>query len=958
MVQRLDIPLDTPGAAGLDRRDDFAAMPALSAAELVNLDLFTADDAAGARLLPRRWLRRWGHRRESITLVAGAAGTIPAGTYYYQYRYTTGGKSYWSNVDWYTCSGSEKINVSGWPTGGTYTVDIYRGTIGSTWPRKLVTTVNNPTANYDDNTADGALGGTQPTATYVAPVGNSSFNQTAIIEGLIPFRSDTSAIRYLYAVTRRAGVSGAVGLFRGTPDSDEGLLDVGDIAAAGPAYPLSWATLGDKLWFARGGTTIAYSTTSLSQPAAPTISSVVNAGAGNISCPAGMSHLYVAQDETIATGVRSLPSAVASIAGPYTSQRNTVTFGLTVPAGTRRHIYRTSAGGSFYQYVGNTVSGTTYSDNTADASLSQMTVPFEVGAPGGFRYIWAHKGILMVARQTSTPVSTSLVRWNSSLYPFNFPNDPTIAPDYQLDIDPDDGDEITGGVSWGELSLVFKRNRVFAITGDPPKGFRYAPIIGSNGLGCVAWRTIRETPVGLLWLSPAGVCLMRSPGATPELVSDAVRDLLIEPQRGLAALQGSTLSEEPADFEFTYAALAATAETIQVGVQLDGDPAFGSVDFDYDTTDAGEIGYFLGNNAAWPAAGLALQPGQRVCVRVRPPAPTVNTTYYVRWRVKISGVWGAWRDGGTFVKPADDVYADIVDTSKLTWAHGCHYPPRNEYWLWIPTGGRIQADTALVLGYGGMLRGGSPTWRMVRAPATAACFVDNWQIYADYPPQTANNPADYLVLGTADGLLYTYPWGQDGLDYDTRVTVVAADRRVSAVHSAGTTLTASGTTWPTGQFGLAGSVVTARDTEGLTYTGLITANTGTVLTVVWLEGRTPPNATLSIVIGGLDAYLETPWLTLGDLTHTAVIRSATLKAGSWPGVVTTIWRAAEGAGRSIREGRKRFVDIPIGRGFRQTGIPIGVRGYHHRIRYGTIADGQLWEVTGIMLSVELTGSQL
>lgn len=962
------IPLNTPGAGGLDRRSDVADVEALFAAELVNLDLWPAGDGPqGARVLPRRWFRRHGQWAPLLThsLQAGPGIT---GTYQYQYVWTDGGGlTHYSRPITGVAPSNEKVRVTGWPTSAG-TVAIYR-TVASGSTLKLVVSGLNVTTNsfYDDSVADGSLGanlGTVPA--HVDPVGNDAFNQTALCDFLLAHKSQNEATRLLSGFARNDGHNSLPDYFYNLIDSDEYLREAGIGFSTIQTEPHSAALLGDKLWVAtpdglyyRYGAADSDALKAASQPSQPSITSVTPGGGGAITVNTGW--IYVVQDENLYTGLRSLPSASKNT-GAFAAKLNVVVAFAAVPSQHRRHIYRTSDGGSQYQFVNTAAAGaTSYTDTTLDEGLSQQTVPWEVGAAGKFKFLAAHKGILFAARDiSSTTPSSSKVRWSNSLYPFNFPNDPTIAPDYEFEIDPDDGDEIAGLYSWGEVLIVFKRRRVYLLSGDPPTGFRWSPLLGSRGLGCVGFRTIQETPAGLAWLSPAGICLMSAPGAAPVVISERVRDLLIEPMRAAAALAGSTLTEEPADIQFDYQPASAAAVTANVRVQLDDNSDFSSVTFDYDTTDAAERPYFLANNAAYPAAGVTVQPGQRLRVAVRPPepgggGPVAGTPYYVRWAVNTGGGWGDWTVlAATFKRAADDPYADAPQSDTLPWAFAVHYAPREEYWLFVPTGGRRWCDTALVLNYGRLLRGGEPAFRTVRVAATAGTVVESVVVNA----QAAR---DYLILAGADGLLWVYPWVDDGYDCDTRVTVAAGQRRVSATLSGGVTLTASGTTWDTTRYKLKGNVVVARDAAtGLTYTGLITNNTGTTLTVAWLEGRTPPNGALDIVIGGLDAFVQTPWIGLAeDPAFTAVLREILLHTTSFRAQLKVVTRAAKEARRRLSEARvTRLLTVPVGRGFEQLRKPVTARGHVHCLRFGSIEDGQLWELQSCELVVEPTGSRI
>lgn len=945
--------IDTPGALGLDRRNDVQGMDSRRALDMNNLDIFPGDTAEGSRVGARRWLRRWGQRIQSITLSL-QAGPGLTGDYTYIYIWTdTAGithRSYSAN----TSPAAQKVRVTGWPSEGTVT--IYRTVAGPGPTLKVVVAALDAVANafYDDAIADGSLGSAAPAAALeVDPYRDRTFTQAVFTDQLLLHKDKTDTYRLLTILTGNA-------LYRATPSDASELIYKPTSAGGGSAgaVPLCAALLGDKLWLASTsgllwaalGPVAAAGAVAASQPAQPTIGSVTQAAGGNVT--ATVSSKYVVQQEDPNTGVRSIPSAPYSLGVPYAAQKNTVNY--TATAGNNVYIYRTTDGGQFFQLVGSMVAGSSYLDNIADSGLSQLTVPFEVGAAPKWRVILAHKGLLFGWNKLdSSDRRSGFMGWTSTLYPHNWPSDPTISTDFTFDIDPNDGDEGMSAYSWGEIIIACKRRRAYMVSGDPPSGFRWAPVPGSKDKGCIAPRTMVEIAIGLVWLSPEGVVLMPAPGAAPLVISEAIRDVMLEPQRLATRRLTSTLTSEPAEITFDYTATA--AQTINVRVQLDDDPAFGSINFDYDTENSSERGYFMAGNAPFPAAGYALALGQRARIALRPPTsggPTAGTLYHARYAIDTGSGWGAWVSAPDFTLPTDDPYPDTLDASKLSDAFAVHYPARHEYWLGIPTGGRRYADTFWVLDYSAAESGNLSgiTWRRVTLAASAACFVDNWSI-------DALPAADYLLFASPDGILYTYPFVRDGIDFDTRVTVAAADRRVPATLS-GSTLTASGTSWPTSRYGLAGGVVTARDANGLTYTGLITANTATTLTVVWLSGRNPPAGALTIAVGGVDSFLDIPWMRLGqDEGYTAVIRSIGIRSNSPRTNLYAILRYGEGARQRLSEARAAFTTLPIGAGFDQARRQLARGGHYHQLRIGTINDSELWELQAIELEIEQTASR-
>lgn len=92
-----------------------------------------------------------------------------------------------------------------------------------------------------------------------------------------------------------------------------------------------------------------------------------------------------------------------------------------------------------------------------------------------------------------------------------------------VDLEPNDGQEITGIGVYGPYLIVFKPRKTYKIT-DPVTG---ANVKVSNEIGCVAHRSIAQTPIGLFHLSEdQGIC--RTDGSKVEPISDDIRPDLVE----------------------------------------------------------------------------------------------------------------------------------------------------------------------------------------------------------------------------------------------------------------------------------------------------------------------------------------------------------------------------------------------------------------------------------------------
>jgi len=947
------ISLPGPGTAGLDLRDDAAQAPSSAARRLDNLEILPGPQP---RIRPRGRLRRWGAYRPQVAAVAGAAGAL-TGNYLWMWRHDDGAGliTYGTPMFAALTLASQKGDVSGWLT-TSGTVTIWRTTAGgSTY--KLVTNSHPATsATYTDNTADGSLG-----ATYADP--------TPIMGAIDDGLADQSHLVHFMALGSNVSESARLlniwsdgGFYYNSPDSvvPESLYRTG--AGGGTAQPYDFALLGDLIWIARHSTSLAYSTgtaaiASLAQPSTPGCSVSTNAGVG-VTLATGWQYVVVAVHKK--TGVRSLPSPVQSVAaGTYLSVSVTPS-GISSYSTHEAEIYRTSDGGQFFQYLTTRTSAGAYTDTTPDSDLSTKTLTYDVGVPdSGFKYIEAHKGLLFawnMLANTGVDAAPNLLIW-SGPDPYNFPSDPFEAVNYRRQIDEDDGDEGSGLKSWGEVLVCFKKRRLYTLTGDPPTGFRWAAVPGSRGLGCIAHRTIQETPIGLIYLSPRGVCLLPSAGEPPRILSQALRELLIEPERDAALDTTSTTApstERPA-IEFDVTNLTAVDVTAPIRVQLDTDAAFGSPDFDYQTDTAAEAPYFTVDGETPAAAGVTIPALHRVRVRLVPPSPTAGSTYSVRYSLDNGTSWSTLEN--TFTPPAADALADRVNWEEITWAFAVHYSARSQYWLFLPTGSRKWCDRAYVLDYGGLLdpfgQGAAPTWSgPYWIPATCGCELPALEL-------DGQSSQDYVLLAHPDGFFYVYPWLHSLADFDTGAVIAAADQRVAVTVSGGTTLTASGTSWPTSDYGLRGASVVLTDAEGQVVTGIVTANTGTTLTVVWIGGRTPANGSGTATLGGMETRLETPWLNLaGARDEVAIVRELTLHSGT-PAAAVAVQVEASKASRQLTDERlpRRTRTMTIGGGNAiARWADVNLSGQLHRLKIVSATRRADFEITQVDIAAEPTGS--
>ena len=180
-------------------------------------------------------------------------------------------------------------------------------------------------------------------------------------------------------------------------------------------------------------------------------------------------------------------------------------------------------------YVGS-VSATTYNAASAGALLftdggvtAGPTAEYnKLGLPPRGKFITKHDSRVWVANVHYEPDTESpLVQTNVGLSVYSIIKEPhsvmfsTISnhgfteavgfrTDFKIEIDPSDGEGITGMYSYRRgLLIIFKANSMWAITGDSPATYAVRQI--DANIGCVANDSIDVVDGMLVWLSNAGV---------------------------------------------------------------------------------------------------------------------------------------------------------------------------------------------------------------------------------------------------------------------------------------------------------------------------------------------------------------------------------------------------------------------------------------------------------------------
>lgn len=1010
------------GSRGLERRSDVTDVPADAALDLLNFDL--RSQPRGGRLLSRPVFKRFSPPivadMPNIAMAANTAGTafsIPDDadvTIYYRVLEWDGTRYKVSRpltFDYTQNTGATQtiqVDFSGLAPSSGKPSYIFRlpsvpgGSASDPTDSQIygfssyqyVGTVSYPATTFSDNVTDANLGDVlnDSNATDFDP---SAFNlQSGLFGTPAGLVGDRTALidRMLFHRTKGGtyylllqAVEGSTRRHYRIPFSVSG--DELQAIEGDTLTTFDWAALGDRIWATVPGSSTIYYLDGLrdwrtasqpGQPSAPSLSLAGTSGA-RLRRPA-VGYSWVVQRFKVDTGIMGLPSDPTSLdqAGwdSLTGSASTAKIKVTTSGRgwrEKHYVYRTSDGGEFYQLVDEAYGSLV--DNTPDEELSVQTVSYDVGAPPGYRYIAVHKGVIFLGyRDGGGKTERSRVIWSNSARPFNFPQDPIEAAGFEFNVNPDDDDEITGLRSFGQALIVFKRRRVFMITGDPPSGFRWDPVPGSDGMGCVGHRTITHTAAGLFWLSPQGVCWMQAPGAKPVLVSDSIREFFTEPQRLAEVEPDEDLSADRPFVSFCWSNTRSNKVSVEFEVKFDD----GSNSHVYQTASSSEADLFTANGQSWPSGGRSFAPSETAAILLRPPVsgstipgggnvPVVDVTYTVTARAIVDGIAGPWESLGTFKQPSGVARFMRISTNVYANSFAVDYYPRSEYWLWIPSTGDAQTkgycDTCYVMDYGPLLSGGQPRWRRLVMPAASAAVSDAIDIATT--DADAGKQRIYLFVGSPDGMLFVYPWTRSAYDADIGASVNDDDRIVPATivaSSGNVVIQASGTNWPVTGTTLAGQLICVQAADGLIYYGIVTSNTADVLVVVWMENRQPPAGSCTLGVGAVGYQFDSAWLTPGGRVHTAILRRLELVGMRGRFQATLTARAVDGPADPghIDEQivRSRSFQVALEQGLRRVRVFPHVRGHAHQIRCTLLhADGP-FEIREATMSIAPTRSRV
>ena len=214
-----------------------------------------------------------------------------------------------------------------------------------------------------------------------------------------------------------------------------------------------------------------------------------------------------------------------------------------------------------------------------------------------------------------------------------------------------------------------------------------------------------------------------------------------------------------------------------------------------------------------------------------------------------------------------------------------------------------------------------------------------------------------IYIGDYDGVVWTLEAATD-IERDLNEAGYDKSGTGTLTGSDPWTLTDLGADFPTtgtNVTGLRGTQVVLYDsTNCVRYTGLITGNAATTLTITnWLLNRTPPLGSYSYFIGGLDAGYATSWLDGGDPEHAKQVAQVNLDVDGEQSQLVVEARFADSA-RDLgfvqsRRWRVARATVNIREDMDDLTIPLRGRGRYVSLRIGNHAAGQPWTVRSAAL---------
>lgn len=250
-----------------------------------------------------------------------------------------------------------------------------------------------------------------------------------------------------------------------------------------------WINNGVDTMLKYDGTTV--TNACLSAPSVGTFAAAAGA-AGNVDGTVG----YVVTFRVSSTGQESNPFTLASAVFVTVASKQVGLTNIPVSSDSQvnqRRIYRTTDGGSIYdaQLVAtiNDNTTTSYTDDVADADLGSL-VPLDHDTAPVLQKVIVHRNRGFGFAPNSSTLYFTLVN-NLWYWPQGQVDLSTTQKIYTLFVNPDDGDNITNIVSYGDTVIIFKNNARYVLSGFDETEFQIDKIEDDFRVGCVSHRAAK-----------------------------------------------------------------------------------------------------------------------------------------------------------------------------------------------------------------------------------------------------------------------------------------------------------------------------------------------------------------------------------------------------------------------------------------------------------------------------------
>lgn len=296
-------------------------------------------------------------------------------------------------------------------------------------------------------------------------------------------------------------------------------------------------------------------------------------------------------------------------------------------------------------------------------------------------------------------------------------------------------------------------------------------------------------------------------------------------------------------------------------------------------------------------------------------------------------------------------FAADINWAKADEFFAVNYWPKNEYWLFVASNDSSYVDTVLVFDY----QDGTLTRHTTFA--SAACMTEPIVLGTDTRPQA------YPMYGDYDGVVWQ---GADTTKSERDLDIADGYHTgTGTVAGAGPwTVTDTDAAFPTAgalTTGLRGTQVTLVDSDGFCYTGIITSNNATALTITnWLLGRTPTAGDYTYYTETMESTFTTAWFDFGDMEHIQQVKHILLVLAEKDADFTVELRTADNPGGLnatawatwARTSATLGDDVgPFAR------IPLGGRGRYASLRISSTSATKRWVIRSFALKFLMTGAR-